>query len=216
MTHSVPSPFPVKPTGQKGLQRVCDICIVEGPVVLDDNGVFAAGPSPVATSIIPPYPAPRSASSAYDSDSAGRHAPDPSSKASVLTNSSVAATSSKPHGGKDSRDHSAAVQMKFAEDDASPESTTTTSTTTTHSCTAGGGGTGSKTPSGGGNCSRDSVRPSKSPAARGEHICTPPRGNGSNSSGGKGTYKAAAEADTARDSTVTAPGEDDYGNAEVS
>ncbi|CAM9398748.1 unnamed protein product, partial [Scytosiphon promiscuus] len=27
--------------GQKGLQRVCDICIVEGPVVLDDNGMYA-------------------------------------------------------------------------------------------------------------------------------------------------------------------------------
>lgn len=218
-------PFPVKPTGQKGLQRVCDICIVEGPVVLDDNGMYAAGPSPVAPSIIPPYPAPRSTSSTYNSDSAGRppnetYAPR-SSKASVLTNSAIAATSSKSRGGKDSRDHSTAVRMLFAEDEAAPKSTSGT----THSCTAGegrggsktpcssGGGVrtpnsgGARTPSGGGGCSRGSVR---------GHVCTPPRGNDSIGSGGRETDKTATEADTAGDSAVAALGEYDDRDTEVS
>lgn len=50
--------------GQKGLQRVCDICIVEGPVVLDDNGMYAFGPSPATTPVpTAPLPAPAPASS---------------------------------------------------------------------------------------------------------------------------------------------------------
>ncbi|CAM9527921.1 unnamed protein product [Ascophyllum nodosum] len=202
--------------GQKGLQRVCDICIVEGPVV-DDNGMYPVGRSPAGTPIAPPRPAPsRSSSSSSSNATMGRPPPAHHHHAPALYDSAP-----KPRVVRD--EAAASMRALRAEEDTLPKSTTTTPTS---------GGVGVDRTRGGGSekgvIDSRAVRPPKSPASAvaGSLFSTPSRaalvsGSPSNRSngvgiigGGGGGAAKAAEFEAVSIAGATALGEEDDGDAE--